>query len=84
MLEVNRRKMVDVCEDAHEMYLQMDLPEITDEIIDECLNEIPIEVDREFIKDFILNGQDIIQDAIYMDCNTSDNEDNSMGMGMTM
>ena len=83
-MEVNRRKMVDVCEDAHEMYLQMDLPEITDEIIDECLNEIPIEVDREFIKDFILNGQDIIQDAIYMDCNISDNEDNSMGMGMTM
>lgn len=84
MLEVNRRKMVDVCEDAHELYLQMDLPEITDEIIDECLNEIPIEVDREFIKDFILNGQDIIQDAIYMDCNISDNEDNSMGTGMTM
>ena len=46
--------MVDVCEDAHEMYLQMDLPEITDEIIDECLNEIPIEVDREHLYNFVL------------------------------
>ncbi len=76
------RELIQSCKDAHEMYLQMDLPEITDEIIDECLNEIPIEVDRDFIKDFILNGQDIIQDAIYMDCNISDNEDNSMGMIM--
>ena len=58
--------MVDVCEDAHEMYLQMDLPEITDEIIDECLNEIPIEVDREFIKDFILNAIAFLPFGIYL------------------
>lgn len=52
------------CTEAHEMYRNMNLPEITAKMIDECLNEIPIEVDRNFISSFILNGQEKIKKTI--------------------
>ena len=37
------REFVMNCTEAHEMYRQMGLPEITAEMIDECMNEIPID-----------------------------------------
>lgn len=68
------------CEEAHEMYRQMDLPEITEELIDKCMDEIPIEADREYIRTFILSGQDKIRKIIDMDAELSEDEDNFMGM----
>lgn len=60
------RDFVMSCTEAHEMYKRMNLPKITAEMIDECLNEIPIEVDRDYIKAFILNGQERIEELIGM------------------
>ena len=68
------------CAVAHEMYRQMELPEITAETIYECIDEIPIEVNRDYIRDFILNGQERIREIISMDEIPSEDEDNGMGM----
>ena len=45
---------------AAEMYRSMELPVITEELLDDCMDEIPFEVNREFIKAFVLNGQEIL------------------------
>lgn len=74
------RELVHNCEEAHEMYQQLELPKITEEVIKECLDEIPIEIDRDFIRSFVLNGQDVIQEIIHMDDGLSDDENNSMGL----
>ena len=42
------------------MYRSMELPVITEELLDDCMDEIPFEVNREFIKAFVLNGQEIL------------------------
>lgn len=60
------REFVQDCTEAHEMYRQMELPEITAEIINECMDEIAIAVDRDFICTFILNGQNKIREIIDM------------------
>lgn len=49
---------------AKQMYREMKLPIITDKIIEECLEENPIKVDEEYVKSFILNGQEIVQNII--------------------
>ena len=54
-------------EQAREMCHRMTFPEITKETIDECLNEIPIEVDRQFITEFVLNGQEKINEIVGME-----------------
>ena len=66
------------CGEAHEMYRQMTLPEITERIIDECLDEISIEVDREYIRTFILSGQKRIGEIIDMDAEPT--EENTAGI----
>ena len=73
------REFIQSCDIAHEMYRELDLPEITEEIISECLDEIPIEVDREFIIDFILNGQNEIKEIINQSEDLLDDEDFTMG-----
>lgn len=52
---------------AKKMYQQMNLPEITLTIINECLDEIPIKVDCDYIRQFILNGQTLLQAIIDVD-----------------
>ncbi len=74
------REFVMNCTEAREMYRQMELPEITTKMIDDCMNEIPIEADRNFIRSFILNGQERINEIISMDEIPSEDEDNGMGM----
>ena len=39
----------------------MAIPLATKEMIGNCLKRIPIKVDETYIKDFILNGKDIIR-----------------------
>ena len=68
------------CTEAHELYRQMKLPEITAEMIDECMDDIPIEANRDFIRSFILNGQERIREIIIMYEIPSEDEDNGMGM----
>lgn len=65
-------------EEAHEMYRQMKLPEITERIIDECMDEIPIKADREYIRSFILCGQEKVREIICTDIEPS--EDNTIGI----
>ena len=66
---------------AQKMYQGIDLPVITEKMIDECLAEIPIEVDQEFIKVFILNGQQIVQQLILSEDLTENmDEDQTMNM----
>ena len=74
------RELIQTCEDAREMYQQMNLPQITESIINECLDDIPVEVDRDFIRDFILNGQSVIREIIDTGEGMCEDEDNSMGM----
>ena len=74
------REFVMNCPKAHEMYRQMELPEITAEMIDECMDDIPIEANRDFIRSFILNGQERIREIIIMSEIHSEDEDNGMGM----
>ena len=74
------RELIQNCENAREMYQQMNLPEITASIINECLDEIPSEVDRDFILAFIRNGQNVIREIIDAGEGMSEDEDNSMGM----
>ena len=66
---------------AKEMYLQMEMPEITEEIIDGCFAEIPFGVDKEFVKSFILNGQAIVRRIVFSE--TLD-EDESEAFHLTM
>lgn len=61
------------CEEAHEMYRRMKLPEITESIIRECLEEIPMEVDRDYICTFILCGQAKVCEMIDQDTQPSEN-----------
>lgn len=65
-------------EEAHEMYRQMKLPEITERMIDECMDEIPIKADREYIRSFILNGQEKVREIICSDIEST--EDNTIGI----
>lgn len=58
------REFLQDCEEAREMYLEMELPEITAEIIDACMDEIPIAVNRDFIRAFILNGQERVLEIL--------------------
>lgn len=74
------RKFLQDCEEARELYRQINLPTITEKIILDCMNEIPIEVDRGFICSFILNGQDVIREIIESDPIVTENQDDSMGM----
>ncbi len=74
------REFVMSCTEAHELYRQMKLPEITAEMIDECMDDIPIEANRDFIRSFILNGQERIREIIIMYEIPSEDEDNGMGM----
>ena len=66
---------------AKEMYLQIELPEITEEIIDGCLAEIPFEVDKEFVKSFIMNGQAIVRRIVLSE---NLDEDESEAFHLTM
>lgn len=65
-------------EEAHEMYRQMKLPEITERMVDECMDEIPIKADREYIRSFILGGQEKVREIICTDIEPS--EDNTIGI----
>ncbi|MCR5457279.1 MAG: HipA domain-containing protein [Clostridiales bacterium] len=60
---------------AREMCQRMTFPEITKETINECLDEIPIEVNRQFITDFILNGQEKMNEIISMKYEENQEED---------
>lgn len=66
------------CEEARDMYQQIEFPKITEEIINETLDEIPIKVDRDFIVSFILNGQQTIQEIIEQSEDLSQYEDFNM------
>ena len=68
-----REFLIDNAE-AKAMYRAMGLPEITEQIIAECMDEIPIPVDRAFITSFILNGQRIVNDIIFTDAMTEEEE----------
>ena len=74
------REFLASCDDALEMYREMDLPVITAEIIDECLDEIPIEVDRDYVRDFILNGQARVNEIIGICENQNEDDDNTFGL----
>ncbi len=65
-------------EEAHEMYRQMKLPEITERMVDECMDEIQIKADREYIRSFILGGQEKVREIICTDIEPS--EDNTIGI----
>mgnify|MGYP000495996158 CR=1 FL=1 len=65
-------------EEAHEMYRQMKLPEITERMINECMDEIPIKADREYIRSFILSGQEKVREIICADIEPT--EDNTIGI----
>ena len=65
-------------EEAHEMYRQMKLPEITERMIDECMDEIPIKADRDYIRSFVLNGQEKVREIICADIEPT--EDNAIGI----
>lgn len=64
---------------AVQMYREMELPVISEKIVEECLDECPQQVDSEYIKAFIMNGQTIVQDIIYSE-EISEDEDGSMGL----
>ena len=68
---------------AQKMYQGIDLPVITEKMIDECLAEIPIEVDQDFIKEFILNGQQIVQQLILSE-DLAENMDEDQTMNMML
>lgn len=68
-------EFVDNCPMAREMYGSIDLPVITEDMIYECMNEIPIEVDREYIRAFILNGQQEINELFDKTERLEDNKD---------
>lgn len=72
------RTFIQSSEEAHEMYRQMKLPEITERMIDECMDEIPIKADREYIRSFVLNGQEKVREIIC--ANIEPNEDNTIGI----
>ena len=74
------REFLASCDDALEMYRELDLPVITAEIIDECLDEIPIEVDRDYVRDFILNGQARVNEIIGIGEDQNEDEDNTFGL----
>ena len=59
------------------------MPVITEKMIDECLAEIPIEVDQDFIKEFILNGQQIVQQLILSE-ELAENLDEDQTMNMML
>ena len=52
-------------------------------MVDECLAEIPIEVNQEFIKEFILNGQQIVQKLILSE-DLAENMDEDQTMNMML
>ena len=68
---------------AQKMYQGIDLPVITEKMIDECLAEIPIEVNQRFIKEFILNGQQIVQQLIISEY-LAENMDENQTMNMML
>lgn len=72
------RTFIQSSEEAHEMYRQMKLPEITESMIDECMDEIPIKADREYIRSFILGGQEKVREIICTDIEPA--EDNTIGI----
>lgn len=72
------RTFIQSSEEAHEMYRQMKLPEITESMIDECMDEIPIKADREYIRSFILSGQGKVREIIFADIEPT--EDNTIGI----
>ena len=74
------RDFIKSCPEAGEMYRQMNMPVITSEIIYECMEEIPIKADQIFICDFILNGQDKVNEIIDMGEEISEDENNSIDM----
>ena len=49
---------------ARETLKNMSIPEITESDIRACLDEIPIEVDEKFGRDYILNGQKMVNAVI--------------------
>ena len=69
--------------DARQMYRKMSMTVITEKMIDECLAEIPIEVDQDFIKEFILNGQQIVQQLILSE-DLAENMDEDQTMNMML
>ncbi len=50
---------------ACQMYKKMELPVITEEIVDKALDNTPVDADREYVKAFILNGYEIVNDMIF-------------------
>ena len=68
---------------AGKMFQSMTLPEITENMIDECFSEIPIDVDRKFIKEFILNGQSIVQRIIEEDISEDEDGEEAFGIMLT-
>ena len=59
------------------------MPVITEKMMNECLAEIPIEVDQDFIKEFILNGQQIVQQLILSE-DLAENMDEDQTMNMML
>ena len=72
------RTFIQSSEEAHEMYRQMKLPEITERMINECMDEIPIKADREYIRSFILSGQEKVREIICADIEPT--EDDAIGI----
>ena len=68
------------CPAAKELYQTMAIPKITEAMIWECLDEIPIEVNRRYITDFILNGQEAVEQAIHAGIDESETIDPNIGM----
>lgn len=50
---------------AKEIFLELNIPNITEEMIDECISNIPIKADAYYVKTFVLNGVKIIDDLTY-------------------
>ena len=72
------KTLIQSSEEAHDMYRQMKLPEITERMINECMDEIPIKADREYIRSFILSGQGKVREIIFADIEPT--EDNTIGI----
>ena len=49
------------CEEAHELYRKIKLPELTESLIDTCLDEVTVKADHSYIRTFILSGQEKIR-----------------------
>ncbi|MDD4700009.1 MAG: hypothetical protein PHV07_07105 [Oscillospiraceae bacterium] len=58
-------------EQARELFINLNIPEITEELLNNCMDNIPISVNRSTIISFVLNGQQHIQDFIEQTLNNN-------------